>query len=548
MNPVRCLVPPWRDLDLGGATSNGMNVANILTKKWYKKRKWWFIGAGVLAVIALYMFYSGDKSPTYEMITTQKGDLVQEVSVTGKIRPAQAVDLQFESSGRISFVNYKVGDKVNTGATIVSLENMELQAAVTSAKADLEKTKRNFESLNDSSISSSLRVELENAKASLDQIIRKADGDLASKYNSAFNALNEAMTQIDSSSATLEYIRKTHLEGKSLDDYIKQLQVKTSDDIKSVKVLFPSIGKPGVTIMPVLYGQLDPALKEMLNALQSIRTAFTFLQNEMESNYSIISSATDRTSVNTEAAAISSDLSAVSSAIQGILDQRISNDKNISDADAKLATAKASFPTSEDILQKESALLSAQSQLRKTIIVAPFAGIVGKIDAERGETISSTKVIVSFISAANYQIEANITEVDISKIKVGDTATLTLDAYGSQTKFNACVSSIDTSATVVEGVTTYITVFDFEGEVDRGIRPNMTANLDVQTAKKELVISIPQRAVISRNGDKIVRIYKGANITLEERVVQLGMSGKDGYIEIISGLSEGESIITFINE
>lgn len=212
-----------------------------------------------------------------------------------------------------------------------------------------------------------------------------------------------------------------------------------------------------------------------------------------------------------------------------------------------MATAKAAFPTSEDILQKEAALLSAQSQLRKSLIVTPFAGIIGKIDVERGQTVSSTTVAISLISAADYQIEADITEIDIGKIKVGDPSVLTLDAFGSQVRFNAKVSTIDASATIVEGVTTYKTVFDFDGPVDPGIRPNMTANLDIQTAKKDNVISIPQRAVIARDGDRFVRVFRGDNVLPEERIVQVGMSGKDGYVEITGGLSEGESVITFIN-
>ena len=120
--------------------------------------------------------------------------------------------------------------------------------------------------------------------------------------------------------------------------------------------------------------------------------------------------------------------------------------------------------------------------------------------------------------------------------------------YGKKTVFNARVSTIDTAATIVDGVTTYKTIFNFEGDIDPNIRPNMTANIDIETAKKEDVIAIPQRAVISRNGSKIVRIYHGVGTAPEERFVQVGISGKDGYVEILSGLSEGERVITFINE
>ena len=185
-----------------------------LAKKWYQRKKLLAVVVVVIGIAVWAVFFRSAEKPTYEIITTQKADLVQEVSVTGKVKPAQAVDLQFESSGRVASVNYKVGNKVLSESVIASLENQELQAAVTSAKADLEKTIRNYNSLNDPSVFSSLRVELENSISSLGQIKIKADGDIASKYSSAFNATREAMTQIDTPSVVLEYLRKSYLGAK----------------------------------------------------------------------------------------------------------------------------------------------------------------------------------------------------------------------------------------------------------------------------------------------------------------------------------------------
>lgn len=519
------------------------------SKSWYMKKRWWAVAVVVAGLVGWYFFLGGDKAPTYEKITVKRGDLIQEVSVTGKIKPAQAVDLQFESSGRISVINYKVGSKVNSGAVIASLENQDLQAEVTSAKASLDKTVKDFNSLNDPSVASSLRVELENAKINLEQAKKKAEGDLASDYSSAFNTVREAMTQLDNSLAVLEYLRKTYFETNySINPEIQKYQAETNTVISDVKVIFPEINTAGTVITPEMYSEMDTVLRKMLSGCQTLRSGFTYLQGQIQSNPSYISSATDRANVNSEATALSSDLSAVSNAIQNIADQRITNSKSITDAEAKLATAESAFPTSEDVLQKEATLLAAQSKLRKSLIVAPFTGIVGKIDAERGQTVSATTPIVSLISAAKYQVEANITEVDIGKIMLNNSAKLTLDAYGPQVKFNTVVTAIDTAASIVEGVTTYKTVFDFVGDIDPGIRPNMTANIDVETARKANVISIPQRAVITKNGDKIVRIYKGENVPFEERIVKLGISGGSGFIEIVSGLNEGEEVITFINE
>ena len=514
-----------------------------------KKVRLW---GGLLIVVILVVVYfmrSGKKAPTYEYMAAKRGELVQEVNVTGNIKPAQAVDLQFESSGRLASLNYKVGNKVNAGAIIASLDNQDLQASVTSARADYDKTVRNFNSLSDPSIFSALRVELQNSEANIEQVAKKGEGDLASKYSLAVSTIREAMTEADTSSVVLEYLRKTYLQTNyTWNTEIQNDQADATLRIQQVRALLPAIDQSNATITAGMYGQIDAALPQILGACQSLRAAFNYLQEQVQGSLSLIFSSTDRASLNTEASAISTDLSSVASAIQGISDQKILNNKNNSDAQAKLATAKASFPTSDDILQKQAALFSAQSQLRKSTIIAPFAGTIGKVDVEVGQTVNSSTLIVSLVSSAKYQIEANITEVDIGKIAVGNPATLTLDAYGPQVVLNAKVLTIDTTATVVEGVTTYKTVFDFDGPINQDIRPNMTANIDVQTAKKENVISIPQRAVITKNGQKIVRIYHGDKTPIEERTVELGIPGKDGYVEVINGISEGDQVVTFVNE
>ena len=69
----------------------------------------------------------------------------------------------------------------------------------------------------------------------------------------------------------------------------------------------------------------------------------------------------------------------------------------------------------------------------------------------------------------------------------------------------------------------------------------MTANIDIETAKREGVVYIPRRATVKRDVDTIV--FMAGGIQPAERVVKLGLVGSDGNVEITEGLSEGEQII-----
>ena len=72
----------------------------------------------------------------------------------------------------------------------------------------------------------------------------------------------------------------------------------------------------------------------------------------------------------------------------------------------------------------------------------------------------------------------------------------------------------------------------------------MTANINILTAYREDVVSVPQRAIITKNGDKIVRILEEEKI--KEVKVKVGLRGSDGNTEIISGVNEGDKVIVFL--
>jgi HlyD family secretion protein len=193
----------------------------------------------------------------------------------------------------------------------------------------------------------------------------------------------------------------------------------------------------------------------------------------------------------------------------------------------------------------EASVLSAKAELDKTVIIAPISGTVTRQDAKVGQIDSANVILVSLISASNFEIEANIPEADIAKVAVGNTADITIDAYGSDVRFETKVVKIDPAETEIEGVATYKTTFIFTKEDER-VKSGMTANIDILTAKKENVILIPTRAVSSKNNEKFVQILTGQGP--EDIIITVGLRGSDGNIEIISGVNEGDKIVTGVKK
>jgi HlyD family secretion protein len=183
----------------------------------------------------------------------------------------------------------------------------------------------------------------------------------------------------------------------------------------------------------------------------------------------------------------------------------------------------------------------AEANVAKTIIRAPFSGVITNKNVSVGQIVAANSPVLSIISLGNFEIEANIPEVEIAKLTVGNTATVTLDAYGNDVPFLATVTVIDPAERVIDGVSTYEVTLNFKEE-DARIRSGMTANLEIKTAEKDDVVIIPERAVVIEGNKKIVEVLDGTGNSIK-REVQTGLRGQGGVVEITQGLKEGETII-----
>ena len=87
------------------------------------KKPLFFIPAIIVVIILTIVLSGGNKKATYETTTVTRGSVVQEVSVTGRVQPVESVDLAFERSGKVSSINVAIGDKVEEGRVLSSLDN-----------------------------------------------------------------------------------------------------------------------------------------------------------------------------------------------------------------------------------------------------------------------------------------------------------------------------------------------------------------------------------------------------------------------------------------
>jgi RND family efflux transporter MFP subunit len=221
-------------------------------------------------------------------------------------------------------------------------------------------------------------------------------------------------------------------------------------------------------------------------------------------------------------------------------------------AENSLETAKATLSASKSkyvaaskdatVASFEAAYETALNNLDKAVLRAPASGMIKEVNYKAGEVLGSTAT-TSFAKMISYDfvLEAKVSESDIAKIKLGQEATLSFDAFDPDEKFSASIASIDPSATVVQDVVDYAVKFTMEKD-DVRFKDGMSADLDILIFEKDSVLAIQERAIKDVNGKKIIKILeKGKPV---DREVKTGIKGDGGMIEVISGVKEGDQVIT----
>ena len=514
-------------------------------KNFVQNNKWWTILIVFVLIILLFAIFHNRKSSVAESVTVEKHNIIEEVSATGNVKPLSDLNLSFETGGQVSHVYVSVGDKVYQGQYLASLSNADLVAAVDQAKAGLKIAQANLSSLKNGSTPEQIAVN--------ESQVEKAKNDLVSAQINLTNSIKDVFTKSDD--AVRNYIDLMFTNPRSQNPTLQfQTDFQLQNDIILERIAIENLLSSLGTSIANLNSATD--INSALNiASNTLTTIQTFLQNMA---FAVNKLSTDsqttltlwKTNLSTSRVSIDLSMSSFSTAVS----QYQSAISALDIANSQLTLIKTG--STEDQLQAQEAAVeqaqanidSAKAKLAKSIVISPINGVVTNINAKVGQTMQSGITAISVISFGEYDIESYIPEADIAKIKIDDIATTTLDAYGSDTFFITSVIKIDPGETIIENVPTYKVTLKFASSSDSRIKSGMTANLDILTGQKDNVLAVPSRSAYSIDAQKYVKLIdvKNSKNTTETKI-ETGMRSIDGYVEIISGLKEGDKILASPN-
>lgn len=214
------------------------------------------------------------------------------------------------------------------------------------------------------------------------------------------------------------------------------------------------------------------------------------------------------------------------------------------------------------ISQARENLNAARDTLSKTTMRAPIAGVVTALPVEEGEVAvigtmnNAGTVLMTIADMSVVEAVMEVDETDIPSVKVGQRATVTIDAYPNKT-FPGLVTEVASSPIKVNGVapgTTQAVNFEVKIQVENpppGVRPGFSASADIITGTRPKALAIPIQALVVREkpGKTVGKpqdeegIFAVQNGAVKFETVKTGLSG-DSAIELVSGGKEGQQIVT----
>jgi len=426
-----------------------------------------------------------------EIFEVQRGNILQLISATGSVDSNVQNTYTLQGSGEIVAVLEK-GDESKKGDTLVELDNSDGLLRITEAEKDIELSEI------------SLKTSKHNYQKALDENhIAIQISEINTKK--AEESTESALKSLEGANSNASLAYKSAL--RALENAEEQLQIAKND--------------PTTTDMQMK--QYESNVESAEAQVESTKESNKSSTSQSESSYS--------QSLLSQSSTYWNNLSSAQNA-----ELQIENTKNnIKQAEIQLELAKMNLESAKEDITTNY------------MISAPYDGIVLSSDFKVGNQNSGSNSVS--IIADDFSVKTTVGETDIAKILEGDEAYITLDAY-PDTEFIGQIEKIIPISVEEGNIVSFEVVASFNNDEDIEIFYGFSANVDIVTEKADNVLLVPIQSVYKEKGESYVDLLvsvqeprEGTGELIKKVEVTTGINDYY-YIEVISGLKEGDKIIT----
>ena len=192
--------------------------------------------------------------------------------------------------------------------------------------------------------------------------------------------------------------------------------------------------------------------------------------------------------------------------------------------------------SAKGLTQAEIEVRLAQMDLEKTVIRAPFAGIITDLRVSPQENIEAGRELFTLVNLREIKVRARVLESEIGRISVGREADLKFIALPKK----VFAGKIEAISPVINPEERTCAVYILVANSGNEIKPGMQAEVEVAAERYKDKLLIPQEAVLVRSGRKLVFVVEEG--TAKWRYIETGLENED-FAEVLAGVSEGEQVI-----
>jgi RND family efflux transporter MFP subunit len=462
--------------------------------------KSWVTYAVAAAVLLVAWLAFGGGADVGEAATVERRTIASIVDVTGSVVPLSSANLGFEQGGRVASLPAREGTRVAKWQLLAALDSSALYADLKDAQASL----------------AIARAEAGNTEESVEAVEAEQTTLVANAYRTLLSEGLELVPVDDDETQPAPTIsgRYEGDEGRykvrvyrSADGFtaFRLFDLETTEEVK-----VPAAGRAMPLGTRGLYITFE-------GSLESYRgTDWTLdIPNVTSDVYQANRDAYDAA--------------------------RRERDRAVQEAREDVARGNDETSISAArVSQAEAAVSRVQAEIAERAIVAPFAGLVKSVDVELGEIAGANETAVVLISDGAFEIEADLPEIDSTRVRAGMKAKVTIDALGEgKSELAATVASVDRA----ESLDGSVPVYKMKVYLDSApaeLRSGMTAEVVVDVASKEGALAVPLAAVeLAADGDFVTLVRGKETVRVP---VSLGLRGDDGYVEVMGEISEGDQV------
>ena len=502
------------------------------------------IGASVVLIASAgtYAFFAGRHTPTYSFVNVQQGSITQSASVSGVVEAAEDAALSFQKSGQVQTIDVQVGDKVQSGQVIASIDTRDASAAVAEATAALQAAQANAQKVQDGATTTqtdvakaaveSATVALQNATQNIALIKTQQATAVANAEQAMLNAGLAAIATSNQSSVLLtvsgtytgaasgSYTVTTYATGSGLSYQYSGLEAGFGPVTTGIPL---PLGKDGLFVTFSSTGTI------LSNSAWTIQ-----IPNTQSPAYLAAYNAY-QTALQIQTQALASSQEAEASAQAAVDQAQAELEATITPARPEdVATAQA------EVASAQANVEAAQNEYADSLITAPFSGRIGSLTIKIGDAVAPGQAVGTLVSNGQAQFDVQLSDADFAHVRVGDTAAVTFDAYPN-VSFPATLLTIDASPST-DDASSHEAVLNFVTP-DARLAPGLEGEAIISDKTHTQALLVPSASVIT-DGAATFLFVKNPDGTTTRRQVTTGIENA-GQTEIVSGVNAGDQVASF---